>query len=131
MPKRILILGLLFLLGGLSALWSIIEAGMEGRIYLNFAVLTLPVGIGLLCGSPAAQWWARFCIVLGYLLVAALACLSLAYPQNARAVWFGTEMVGKSAVPYCLLVSALGAVGLGICHRLLYSAKACAYFSRE
>src|SRR5690242_8259267 len=129
MPKRVLILGLLFVLGGVTAIWSIIEAAMNSRINLNFGVLLLPVGIGLLRGRASSQWWARFWIILGYIALIALVCFVLAFPQNAKASWFDTEIRGSRAVPYVLGIAALFGVALCICHRLLYSPKACAYLS--
>lgn len=63
MPKRVLIIGLLFCLSGILAIWDVLSGICQNRLSLNFAVLLLPVGIGLLRGRQRSQWWARFCII--------------------------------------------------------------------
>jgi len=131
MPKRVLIIGLLFVLGGLFSIWSIVEAGMHNRLNLNFGVLLLPVGLGLLRGRASSQWWARFWIILGYVSLIAMVCLVLAYPQGAKASWFGTQIKGGKAIPYVLGIAALCGTGLRILHRLIYSPKACAFLSKK
>ncbi len=132
MPKRVLIIGLLFVLGGVLAIWSIIEAAMHNRISLNFGVFLLPVGIGLLRGRASSQWWARFWIILGYITLVALGCLVFAYPQYAevKVTWFDTQIQGNRAIPYAFGLLALFVIFLGICHRLLYSPKACQFLSK-
>jgi hypothetical protein len=131
MPKRILLIGLLFVLGGVFSIWSIIEAAMHNRIHLNFGVLMLPTGIGLLRGRASSQWWARFWILLGYLALLAMVCMVLAYPESAKASWFGTQIRGGKAIPYVLAIAALVGVALRILHRLLYSPKASAFLSNR
>ena len=131
MPKRVLIIGLLFVIFGVLALWSIIEAATHSRINLNFGVLLLPVGVGLLRGRASSQWWARFWIILGYIVLVLLIGLVIAYPQNAKFSWFGSVIRGSRSIPYALVFSALCGVGLYICHRLLYSKKASDYLCRR
>lgn len=131
MPKRVLIIGLLFVVVGVLAILSIIEAAMYSRINLNFGVFLLPVGIGLLRGRASSQWWAHFWIILGYIALFALVCLALAYPRNAKVSWFDTHIRGSRAIPYVLGLSAFFAICLGICHRLLYSPKACQFLSNR
>jgi hypothetical protein len=58
MPKRVLIIGLQFCLGGLSAIWDMLFGLFHSRIGFNFGELLLPVGIGLLRGKPTSKWWA-------------------------------------------------------------------------
>ena len=124
-------LGSLFALSGIFAIWSIIEAAMQNRIFFNFGVFLLPVGIGLLRGRKSSQWWARFWIILAYIAIIAVICLIFAYPQNAKATWFGTEIRGTRAIPYAFGFAALFGLVLHICHRLLYSPKASKYLSKR
>lgn len=128
MPKRVLIIGLLFCLGGILAIWEIISALLEGRLYLNFSVFLLPVGIGLLRGRARSQWWARVWIFLGYLVCALLAVLALFMPEAAKVSWPGLELHGPAALPYLFTTVFLVAIAFHIMHRLLYSPKACEWF---
>ena len=131
MPKRIIIIGILFCLGGLLAIWEVLSDLFQSHINLNFAVFLLPVGIGLLRGKPRSQWWARFWIILGYIFCVVLVVIVVVSPGNAHASWFGREIRGSSAVPCALLVSALFAAFLSVLHRLLYSKRAITYFHQS
>jgi hypothetical protein len=130
MPKRIIAIGLLFVACGLYAIWDVIVGLSRNNVSLNFAVLMLPVGIGLLRGKSSSQWWARFWIIIGYCIMGLLILLTLAMPQNAYANWFGNRILGPSAVPYVILVAFVYTVALVVVHRLLYSEKSNAYFNR-
>ena len=131
MPKRVLIIGLIFVLGGASAIWNILESAMNSRLTINAGVFLLPIGIGLLRGRASSQWWARFWIILGYIAIIVLVCLVFAYPQNAKVTWFDVQIHGHSAIPYFLGLAALFVTCLVLCHRLLYSPKACQYLSNR
>jgi hypothetical protein len=131
MPKRVLIIGLLFMLFGALAIWTVIEAALRNRIYLNFGVFLFPVGIGLLRGKISSRWWARMWIILGYLGIGLMIVLALASPQSLSASWFDAEVRGRRAVPYVIAAAAVLAAGLIVCHRLLYSPKANGYFFRR
>jgi peptidoglycan/LPS O-acetylase OafA/YrhL len=130
MPKRIIVIGILFCLAGVLAIWEMLSDLFRSHINLNFAVFLLPVGIGLLRGKPRSQWWARFWIVLGYLFCVLLMVMAIVSPQNAHASWFGKEIGGSRAVPYVLLMAALSAGAFMVVHKLLYSEKAKLYFNR-
>ena len=99
MPKRILIIGLLFVLTGGFAAWEIIHAAMHSRVSINFGVLLLPVGLGLLMGKRGAQWWARFFIIVGYILLGAIAVLSVTMPKLLTVDWFESSLRGSRAIP--------------------------------
>jgi len=131
MPKRVLIIGLLFVISGMLSVWSMIEAATHSRIYLNFGVLLLPVGVGLLRGRVSSQWWARFWIILGYIVLVLQVGEIIAHPQNAWFSWFGSVIRGSRSIPYAIVFSALFGVGLYICHRFLYSKKAIDYLCRR
>lgn len=131
MPKRVLIIGLLFCLSGISAIWNVLAGLSASRINFNFAVFLLPVGIGLLRGKISSRWWARFWIILGYLLVGALMLLAVASPDSARATWFERQIRGPEAVPAVLGIGILIILLLVAMHKLLYSEKASRYFERK
>jgi len=130
MPKRVFIIGLLFCLGGILAIWEVLSGLFQSCLNLNFAVLLLPVGIGLLRGKQGSQWWARFWIILGYILCGALIILVMLSPGSARATWFGTELQGSGAAPYVIGMALFFAVLLFVLHKLLYSEKANRFFRR-
>ena len=131
MPKRILVIGLLFVLLGVLAIWDIVEAAMHRRIDINFAAFCLPVGVGLLRGKASSQWWARFWFFVGYVAVVALICLALASPQNVHASWFEHELDGRRAVPWAIGIGLALGLLLVFLHCLLYSARATSYFRRH
>lgn len=130
MPKRIIVIGILFCLAGVLAIWEVLSDLFRSHINLNLAVFLLPVGIELLRGKPRSQWWARFWIVLGYLFCVLLMVMAIVSPQNAHASWFGKEIQGSRAVPYVLLMAVLSAGAFMVVHKLLYSEKAKLYFNR-
>ncbi len=131
MPKRILIIGLLFCLGGICAIWDVLSDLFQSRLNLNFGVLLLPVGIGLLSGKQSSQWWARFWIILGYIGCGLLVILVILSPESAHATRFDTKLQGSQAVPYVIGGALFFAVLLFILHRLLYSEKANRFFRRD
>jgi hypothetical protein len=116
---------------GILAIWTIVSDLVRSHINLNFAVLLLPVGIGLLRGRASSQWWARFWIILGYILVGFLVVLAILFPYAINATWRGETIRGPAAVPYVIGLSVLACVPLVIIHRLLYSEKAIAFFRRS
>ncbi len=129
MPKRILIIGLAFCLGGGLAIWEVISALFRSRINLNFAVLLLPVGIGLIRGRSRSRCWASFWIVLAYIGCALLIGVAVVSPKNVSSSWFGHEFRGSDAVPYAIAGSVCVALLFYFVHRLLYSPNADAYFN--
>lgn len=128
MPKRILLIGVLFCLGGLSAIWDVLSGLSESRLNLNFAVFLLPVGIGLLRGKRRSLGWARFWIILGYVLCGVLAVGAVVSPGSVHATWFGTKLQGPAAAPYVIGLALSCAGLLFAVHRLLYSEKANRFF---
>jgi hypothetical protein len=131
MPKRVIIIGLLFCLAGGSAIWNVISGFFHSELRWNFGVLMLPVGIGLLRGRQQSQWWARFWIVLGYAGCAFLGLSVFMSHQASRVTLFGNEIRGSNAV-ICTVLVSLGVAGiLIVIHRLLYSPIACEYFKSK
>jgi len=128
MPKRIFIIAILFCLGGLLAIWETISSLLQSRLYLNFAFFLLPIGIGLFLGKKSAQWWARFWIILGYVLCAFLVLVSFISPASAHASWFGHSIRGAGAIPYIIVAALMLTSVLFTLHRLLYSERSQNYF---
>jgi hypothetical protein len=128
MPKRVLVIGMLFCVGGILAIWDVVASLLNGDINLNFGVLLLPVGIGLLRGRPSSQWWARFWIILGYIGCGLLVAAVIVWPEAAYATWFDSQLRGPAAVPYVVGMAMLSAVLLVVMHKLLYSEKANEFF---
>ena len=131
MPKRILIIGLAFCLGGGLAIWDVLSDLFRSHFNLNFAVLLLPVGIGLLRGKSSSRWWARFWIILGYIGCAILIGAAIFAPSNVNASWFDRELSGSEAVPYVIGGSIFFALLFYLIHRLLYSPKADEHFNQQ
>jgi len=131
MPKRILIIGILFCLAGASAIWEVVSDLFRSHVNFNFAVFLLPVGIGILKGKRSSQWWGRFWIILGYISCGLLAGASLLWPGNVTADQFGRAIQGREAVPYVIGVAVLFAILLVIIHRLLFSDTSQVYFNRK
>ena len=131
MPKRILVIGTLFCLGGVLAIWDVIADVFQARINLNFSVCLLPVGMGLLKGKPSSQKWARFWVILGYIFCVFMTSFVIVSPESASVTWAAQEIRGTEALPYAFSVIALLAISLVVIHKLLYSEKALAYFNRN
>ena len=130
MPGRILFLGLLFIAGGVAAIADILYALKERRISINVGVFMLPVGIGLLRGKLSSQWWARFWMILGYLLCAAAVILSVAFPRFLTLTWHDTVVLrGREVIPYMTAAAVIVALLIRLLHRLLDSEIACLYFN--
>ncbi len=131
MPKRIVIIGILFCLNGLLALWGIVSnfiqsGSVMGELVIDTStvqVLSLPIGIGLLLGRQWSQWWARILIVVGYVFCIASIIVAIASPENAYFTGFNRNLKGTSALPY-VIVPLLALAGvLVLIYRLLYSPK--------
>jgi len=131
MPTRILIIGILYCLFGAGAVWDIVTAAIEGHVHLNFTILMLLVGIGLLKGKKRSRSWARFWIVIGFLGIALILGFAIFDPRNISWTWDGDTIKGSRALPYAYGFCAAFFVSLIVVHKLLYSAKANAFFDRK
>ena len=129
-PKRIFIIALLFCLFGVWAIIGIVVGIFNNHLNIHLSFFMLPVGIGLFKGKPSSRWWARFWIILGYLLCGAMLILGTAKPSWIHADWFGRKLEGSEALLYMWIASFAMLAVLILLHKLLYSAKAEAYFSR-
>ena len=139
MPKRIVIIGILFCLNGLLALWGIVSnfiqsGSVMGELVIDTStvqVLSLPIGIGLLLGRQWSQWWARILIVVGYVFCIASIIVAVISPEKVYMSWFGQSFTGNGKVPLFLTLIVVLIIILVCMHRLLYSQKAKDYFNRR
>ena len=111
-PIGLTIIGWLFILSGASTALGMLWGFFHGRINLNFAVLMIPVGLGLLRGRASSISWARFWIGL---VTFGCALLLLLYPfagDSMHVRWFSTELHGVArhavAVIFPSMFVALG-----------------------
>ena len=93
-PRSLLIVGLLFMLGGALALADVVQGFVAGRVHLDLGVIQLPIGIGIGLLAHSAYWrrWAIGLIGLiglGYVIAAAALCFGLAAGSVEFRPWFG------------------------------------------
>jgi hypothetical protein len=98
-----------------------VVALFAATVNLNFAVLLLPVGIGLLRARRSSRTWAAFWIGIGYLGCVALAVMALVQPRNATAFIGSLRLTGAAAVPAILAVALILCALLSIVLLLLFS----------
>lgn len=127
MPKRLAIIGTLFILAGISALWSIISGLLDNHVNINFAVLLLPVGIGLLRGKHHSRISAIVITYIGYLLCLILTLTFLTSQDNITFTYPGHTITGPDALPPTLAAILVAFTLLLIQHLTLKSPKVIAY----
>ena len=93
-PTRITVIGILFLLGGGLAAWEIVYDLFHDHVNLNFAVLMIPVGIGLLKGRASSRGWAKFWIGLFSLVIGGLLIFYPFFGDSYSVTWFNRELAG-------------------------------------
>jgi len=138
MPKRILIIGILFCLVGLISIWGIISNLIQSGSVLSELVidintiqaLALPIGIGLLMRRQWSQWWARLAIVVGYVFCLMSVFVAVISPEKVYFTWFNQSITGDWKIRF-FLASMLLIISMLVCiNRLLYSEKAKNYFNQ-
>jgi len=93
-PPSITVIGVIFIIAGCLAAWEIVYDLFHDHLNLNFAVLMIPVGIGLLKGRSSSRRWAKFWIGLASLMIG---LLLVAYPffgDSYSVTWFDKPLVG-------------------------------------
>ncbi len=93
-PTSITIIGALFVIGGVLAACGIIYDLFNDHLNINFAVLMIPVGFGLLKGRSSSRRWARFWIGLFSLICAVLLICYPFFSDSYSVAWFDTELEG-------------------------------------
>ncbi len=96
LPARVALIGLLFIAAGCLACLEMFANLMRSRLILNFGVLMLPVGFGLLRGRSSSRRWAKCWVGL---MAFASAMILVIYPAAGDAAvvkWNGWEPEGMA-----------------------------------
>ena len=93
-PTRITFIGILFIVGGGLAAWEILADLFRNRVNLNFGVLMLPVGIGLLNGKASSRKWAKFWIGLFSVVIGGFLIFYPFFGNSYSVSWFDNELTG-------------------------------------
>jgi uncharacterized membrane protein HdeD (DUF308 family) len=94
-PTRITIIGALFMIGGCLAAWEVINDLFHSHVNLNFGVLMIPVGIGLLKGRASSRGWTKFWIGLFSLVFGGLLVFYPFFGDSYSVEWFDEEITGS------------------------------------
>jgi len=127
-PASITAIGSIFIIAGSLSGVEIIYDLFHGKLNLNFAVLMLPVGIGLMKGKASSRTWARVWIGL---FVAIAALLLAAYPfmgDQYSVTWYAGQLQGVERHLAITGLSLLFIIPGVIMWRLLSSANAAHFF---
>ena len=128
MPKRVFLIGLLFIILGLSEVVKVLFGLWQDKFIWNFNVLMAPVGVGLLLGKSSSRWWAQFWIIFLYVGLAIMLCNTVSQPDHIRFTWFSNPVQFASPQLYLLIIEIVYALLLISVHVLLYSKKSNNYF---
>lgn len=109
-PASLLAVAALFLLVGLYALWDMATGTSRDGLTLNFGVVGLAIGPGLLSLRPAWRRAALACLGIAVAVVA-FAALLLMFAGNVRIDLLGRVVDGSAHRPIGLLAAA-GAVAV-------------------
>jgi len=93
-PTRITIIAALFIIAGCLAAWEVIYDLFHDHLNLNFAVLMIPVGIGLLKGRASSRGWAKFWIGLFSLVIGGLLVFYPFFGDSYSIACFDQELAG-------------------------------------
>ena len=81
-PKPLKVVAYLFIIGGIFAVIEVIMALLNSRISINFGILGIFIGQGLLRLNPHSLSWAMFFVWLGLIFTPIAAVLFLFTPGN-------------------------------------------------
>lgn len=81
-PQRLKVVAYMFIIGGVFSVIEVIMALSNNRISINFGVLGIFIGMGLMRLRPRAFSWAMFFIWLGLIFTPIVAVLFLFMPGN-------------------------------------------------
>ena len=91
LPLSLKIVGWLFIVFGTLSAVDIITSLVAGKLNLNFGVLQIFIGWGLLRLSPGWRIAALVCLWLGFALAFILAVASI-FASNLKVTWFGERL---------------------------------------
>ena len=108
LPQSLQIVAWLFIIGGICSAIDMIMSPFYGRISINFGVLTIFIGRGLLRFNPRSLSWAMFFTWLGLILTPIFAAIFLVTPGNLTlfGVKVGQAPPGLGFV-FCIVLFAL------------------------
>jgi tetratricopeptide (TPR) repeat protein len=89
LPRSVKVLGSLYLLVGGLALIETIWAAFQGRFYLGIDVIAIPLGVGLLRGSPAWRKLVLCAAVVQILVIGLMAYLIYRNGEQFADLWAG------------------------------------------
>ncbi len=81
-PQPLKIVAWIFIIGGISAAIQVVFLLLAGNININFGVLGIFIGQGLLRLNPRSLAWAMFFTWLGLILTPIFIVMSLFMPSN-------------------------------------------------
>jgi hypothetical protein len=93
-PISITIIGIFFVIGGLMAGIDIIRGLFNDHLNLNFGVLWVPVGFGLMKGRSSSRGWAKWWIGLFSLVIGGLLAFYPFFGDSYTVSWFGQPVIG-------------------------------------
>ena len=93
-PTSITVIGAIFILAGCLAAWQIVYGLFHDHLYLNFSVLLVPVGLGLLKGRSSSVGWAKFWIGLFSLISLLLLICYPFFADSYSVTWLDDQLVG-------------------------------------
>ncbi len=103
LPVSLIIVAILFILEGVSSVIEMLMALSQGGIYIDFGVVAIFIGWGLLRLRPGWRTFALVLIWIGMVLAPIFAVLCLALPGPATFSLFGIEATELSKEVACLI----------------------------
>jgi len=111
-PRSLTFLAWIFILFGASAVWKMVDALLSNSVSINFAVLMIPVGFGLLKGRASSVMWAKVWIGLFAALMVVLAVGYVLWGDSYHVHLFHQELYG---IQRHLMAALSSFVILGLC----------------
>jgi hypothetical protein len=95
-PTSITIIAWIFIILGSLSVCSLIYGLFNDRMNLDFSVLMIPIGIGLLKSRSSSRGWAKFWIGLFSFVLGLLLILYPFLGDSFSLRWFDKELMGFS-----------------------------------
>jgi hypothetical protein len=95
-PTQLKLVAWIFILGGISAAIEILIEASNGRANLNFGILGVFIGIGLLRLRPGWRTLALFFLVITLAFIPVLSVLALSTPGSLDFKIFGQKVAALS-----------------------------------
>jgi hypothetical protein len=104
-PIPLKLVGWIFILGGISAAIEILIDASNGRTNLNFGVLGVFIGIGLLRLRTGWRTLALVLLVIALVFIPILSVLALSTPGNLSFNIFGQKVAALSPPMFLILLA--------------------------